>query len=630
MRLKFVAGVATFFLLVAAILAATIYGLSLPSYGGTGEGIGSSTTPVAANNPIARENANTGTGNWEIPAGKAATTQIQAYADATSVAPGHALTFYVSTQKAGTNYFIDIYRLGWYGGTGGRLMITLPAQVGQTQGYYDAVTNHLIGCVSCHIDTNTGLIEANWQPSFKLIVPSDWTTGVYLAKLTDVSGMQTYVPFDVLGNYHSLYVAVTADTTYAAYNTWGGASLYEEGNAQVSEGVNQAKAVKVSFDRPYVQEAGSSQVLIAEADAIRWFERQGYDLSYFSSVDLHENPKQLQQHRAYISLGHDEYWTDRMRDGVEVARDKGVGLAFMGADAAYWQMRFETDSLNKPDRTIVCYKVATSDHDLVRDPLYGKDNQRVTARWRDPVIDRPENELIGIMFSDLTHQQNGFSWQVAPAVSSQLLEGTGLQPGQPYGCGLVGYEWDRFFSNGASPGDLKVIGTSPTRNDANKSDFSNTTYYIAVSGAMVFATGSIYWAASLDSYRLHTDKLCDYPTVVPGMQQLMANVMSALIVHHSSSQVTLPTTSTFSDKFATYIGAAFSYLLPLWARDDWMNSIKNFYADSGRRWVKYDFTAKSLKQQVGLEFTPLAFELLSFCFVCFGWRISVLRGKSRF
>jgi hypothetical protein len=240
----------------------------------------------------------------------------------------------------------------------------------------------------------------------------------------------------------------------------------------------------------------------------------------------------LLDHRAYLSLGHDEFWTKEMRDGVEQARDKGVGLAFLGANADYWQIRFEPDSAGTPDRTIVCYQVYTGG-DLALDPLYGVDKTRLTARWRDPVLARPENALIGIMYSNLTHQQQGFSWTLSPQARSTLLDGTGLEPGQPYGCGLVGSQWDCIFANGATPAGLQVLGASPTIDDNKKADSSNTTYYIAASGAMVFATGSIYWTQALDSYRFQTDKLCrGQNPVVPGMQKLMAHVMDALVVHH--------------------------------------------------------------------------------------------------
>lgn len=486
-------------------------------------------TPI---NPTSKiiidENAQTGTDGWKIPVNDEASIQIQAYADTTSVWPGQTLTFYVSTLNQGTVYSLDIYRLGWYGSLGGRLMFSMPKQIGAAQGYYNANSHQLVNCSSCYSDKQTGLVEANWHPSIILRVPADWVTGVYLAKFTDVQGMETSVPFDVRGDTDSLYVAVTSDTTYAAYNDWGGYSLYDFNSLEIN-GVG--RGVKVSFDRPYSPGYGSAYVLNFEADAIHWLERQGYDISYMSSVDLHQDPNQLLQHRAYLSLGHDEYWTKEMRDGVEHARNLGVGLAFLGANASYWQMRFEPDSAGVPDRTIVCYKVETQHHDLARDPLYGKDNTRVTSLWRDPVLTRPENALIGIMYSEFTSRQRGFPWQLDAMAKSLLLNGTGLQAGQQYGCGLVGYEWDRVFNNGTSPVGLQVLGASHTIDDNNNKDISNTTYYIAQSGAMVFATGSTYWTTALDGYRYRTDKICDHQdSVVPGMQRLMEHVMAALLI----------------------------------------------------------------------------------------------------
>ncbi len=543
MRVRILAGVIALALVVEAVLIALL--LIRGSPGGT-------PTPVAALNPenthqgmnaISLENAHQGTDGWRIPSGKEATTQIQAYADATSVLPGKKLTFYVSTQQEATPYSIEFYRLGWYGGAGGRLMAAQKNLIGHMQGYYDDENHSLVDCNSCLIDTNTGLIEANWRPSYVLTVPADWTTGIYLAKFIDDNGMQTYVPFDVRGHSSSTYLAVTPDTTYAAYNEWGGYSLYygpstsnEQRGTNEEQGSNHA-AVKVSFNRPYIEGNGASQVLLYEADAIHWMERQGYDLSYISDVDLHENPGQLLQHKAYLSLGHDEYWTKEMRDGVENARDKGVSLAFFGANASYWQMRFEPDRKGHPDRTVVCYKVQTDVNTLARDPLYGTDNTRVAAQWRDPVLARPENALVGVMFSELTHSRQGFPWVVDARATSPLLEGTGLRAGHQYGCGLVGYEWDRIFQNGATPAGLQVLGTSPTIDENNQADTSNTTYYKASSGALVFATGSIYWTSALDSYRYQSDPQCAHQNpVVPGMQKLMERVMDALATPHRLQQ----------------------------------------------------------------------------------------------
>ena len=539
-----------FFGLVAVLLAALGSGLLLPR----GERFGSSSasqapasaTDRSTDSIIAAENAHPGTSGWEIPTDRKASTEIQAYASATSVLPGQRLTFYVSVQNEGTRYSIEIYRLGWYGGPGGRLKALQENLIGHAQGYYNSINRSLVNCRSCYVDTRTGLVEANWQPSYTFTVPPDWITGVYLAKFIDTNSMQTYVPFDVRGNFHSRYVVVTPDTTYAAYNEWGSYSLYKAPiTARAdSEGESSVRGEKVSFDRPYATGYGSSQVLVYEANAIHWLEYEGYELSYISNVDLHNDPSQLLHHRAYISLGHDEYWTKEMRDGVEHARDHGVGLAFLGANAAYWQMRFEPDSAGLPNRTVVCYKVQTGNNDLARDPLYGKDNTRVTSQWRDPVLNRPENALIGIMYSSLVSSRFGFPWQVSSLAKSTLLDRTGLEPGQQYGCDIVGYEWDRIFANGATPAGLQVLATSHTVSYTGAPDTSNTTYYIAPSGAMVFATGSIYWTTALDSYRLHQDELCaSQSPVIYGIQLLMSHVMDALTFHHPSGKLT-PTPTT--------------------------------------------------------------------------------------
>jgi hypothetical protein len=138
--------------------------------------------------------------------------------------------------------------------------------------------------------------------------------------------------------------------------------------------------------------------------------------------------------------------------------------------------------------------------------------------------------MIGIMYSSLIHAQDGYPWVVNAQATSPLLEGTGLQPGQQYGCGLVGYEWDRIFDNGATPRGLQVLGASPTISEYHRADMGDTTYYRAASGALVFATGSIYWTRALDSYRYQPDPHCPQPQgEIPAIQNLMRRIMVALV-----------------------------------------------------------------------------------------------------
>lgn len=487
--------------------------------------------PAVEPNPIQAENALPGTTAWRIPEALAAKTEIQGYAGAESAAPGQTLTFYISVQYPHDSYTVDIYRLGWYGGAGGRLMRSFSA-IGQNQGYYDWAAFTIDNCPTCTIDPATHMVDAGWKPSFQVTIPANWVSGLYVAKLTTSGGKQAYVHFTVTGDPHSTYIATMPDNTTEAYNDWGGYSLYHGPDQRLA-----TRAFKVSLNRPalgwrFGYGAGLTQVI----DAIRWLERNGYDVSYISTVDLHEHPEQLLTHRAYLSLGHDEYWSAAMRDGVEFARDSGVGLAFFGANAAYWNIRFEADRAGHLDRVIVCYKSA------ILDPLYGKDNAHVTVEWRQAPLNRPENALVGVMYADYVVPPLSWAWTVAPgAGSSPLLANTGLKPGASYGCNLVGYEFDHIYNNGQSPSGIQVLGQSYTDGLDYGPDISQTTYYVARSGAFVFASGSIYWEYALDA--LH---IWDVPNVyndfdclltsrsapIPGIQTLMQHVMQELVESH--------------------------------------------------------------------------------------------------
>jgi hypothetical protein len=480
-------------------------------------------------NAIHEENQLPGTSDWRISDAQAAGDQIQGYGSAPSTSGGQTLTFYVSVRTPGIHYTAAIYRLGWYGGTGGRLMTTLTA-TGQAQGYFDETARRLTGCARCRFDAATGLLEANWQPSLALVVPLDWTTGVYVARLATTAGNASYVPFVVDGSPYADYAVTLPDTTVAAYNDWGGYSLYHG-----PPGLDGKNARKVSLDRPALNwRYGLGTGLPHIIDAIRWLERGGYDLSYLSDFDVNAHPGWLLDHRAYMALGHDEYWTKTMRDGVERARDAGVGLAFLGANDGYWQIRLEADSLGVPDRTVVCYRLAALD------PLYHQQNALVTVEWRQAPVSRPENALMGIMYLSYAPQPRGWSWYINPAeTSSPVLASTGLRAGVGYGCDMVGYEWDVAFDNGQTPPGLHVLAISYPVSHAGVHSISETAYYTAPSHAFVFASGSITWSYGLDDLYLPAvvndspggDACLGSPSraAVPGVQRLMANIMARLV-----------------------------------------------------------------------------------------------------
>src|SRR5213078_3483418 len=186
---------------------------------------------------------------------------------------------------------------------------------------------------------------------------------------------------------------------------------------------------------------GTGTLVKNEIAIIKWLELQGYNLSYISDVDIHANAALLLGYRAYLCLGHAEYWSKAMRDGVETAIAKRVGVAFLGANDCYWQVRFENDNAGNANRTVVCYKVQTANSNLSLDPQYGVNNAIVTTLWRDAVIARPENTMMGIMFGDSTNGSNT-AWMVDAAADMTYFAGSGLVRGSSYGSDVVGYEWD--------------------------------------------------------------------------------------------------------------------------------------------------------------------------------------------
>ncbi|HVU69460.1 MAG TPA: N,N-dimethylformamidase beta subunit family domain-containing protein, partial [Ktedonobacteraceae bacterium] len=241
-------------------------------------------------------------------------------------------------QSNGTTWTGAIYRLGWYQDTGARLIASIPQQTGVAQGSFDGIT--LNNCPTAISDSTTHLLEAGWASSYNWSVPANATTGVYLAQFTDQNGKQTYCSFVVRGNRPADYAYIRPTTTDAAYNNWGGWSLYTV----------PGTGVKVSFNRPDWNGGGTGGLLQLEIQGITWLERQGYNLSYLTMQDVHENPAWLQQYNAVLSAGHNEYWTQETRAAFYAARESGVGLAFLGANACYWQMRFETDHAGNANR----------------------------------------------------------------------------------------------------------------------------------------------------------------------------------------------------------------------------------------------------------------------------------------
>lgn len=425
-------------------------------------------TAFAEANPVATENELPGDSFWTIAI--APETSIAGYFSEVSAKPGDVVHLHVSV-PSGDRYRVEIHRLGWYGGLGGRRVRCLPSCVGDEVGLAQAVPPLR--------DSTGSPLRADWSVTDTFTIGASWVSGYYVAEILLTTGPDAgesrRVPLIVRPGAEkpgSAFVVQVPVNTWQAYNNWGGKSLYDWNST------DSVAATAVSFDRPYG--AGSGQNPFSwEIQFVRFVEREGIDVSYVTDVDTDSGPSLLVGHQTVITAGHDEYWTKEMRDSFEAARRVGTNLLFMGGNTAYWQMRYADDH-----RTILEYRSAGDDP--IEEPALK------TVEFRK--LGRPECELLGVQYRYARAEEPPRDYTVDDAaLADPWVVGSGFVSGATVG-DAVGYEWDsiepgcsvppltRFFHYVGAPGPADAVR------------------YTAPSGARVFSSGSMQFSWSLDDF----------------------------------------------------------------------------------------------------------------------------------
>lgn len=463
---------------------------------------------------VACENTKPGAdpAQWEVTTSGPST--IEGFATSMSVNVGQTVTFKINTPATG--YTIGIYRMGYYGGKGARLIagnIPVSAKLPQTQ-------------PTCISDSTTGLVDCgNWAVSASWQVPATAVSGIYFAHLvrTDQpTGDDAHIIFVVRNDAaHSDLLFKTSDATWQAYNKWGLGNDFYAGDSSVAPG----RAVKISYNRPFTSRSdspwGRDFVWANEYPMVRFLEGNGYDISYTTDADVDANGALLKNHKAFLSVGHDEYWSLNERTNVEAARDAGVNLAFFSGNEVFWKTRWEasTDGTGTPRRTLVSYKETWANAKI--DP-----SGYWTGTWRDPRFSppydggRPENQLTGSLTMVICC---GVALQVPPSdglmrlwrntsVATNALAGKSSTLADQ----TVGYEWDEDLDNGFRPaGAFELSTTTAGPGQGNGyvqqllTDYGSTNtvegtathhlmMYRAPSGALVFGAGTVQWSWGLD------------------------------------------------------------------------------------------------------------------------------------
>jgi hypothetical protein len=466
-------------------------GLVRPSAGRT---VAATARPWRMKTP---ENSLPGTSDWVIRH-LGAEHEIEGYAGKASVLAGESVPLFVSTTTRG--FTVTAYRLGWYQGHGAREVWKSKTVKGGAQR-------------PASVSAATNTVTADWDPV--LDVPThDWPAGAYLFVLHAESGARRYVPVTVRSaSCAGKVVLKNCVQTWQAYNTWGGYDLYKGPSGAYSQ-----RSLVVSLDRPYGGNGdnGANMFLTYERNVIKLAEfmtttRGGLDLAYVTSMDIAADPGLLDGASALISMGHDEYWTPQERANVTAARNKGVNLAFFGANALFRRTRLEPTAVG-PARQVVCYKT-----DYRADPLYAKDPSEVTSDWREPPNSDPESTLIGTVYEGYPVDAPF----VVSAAKSWVYRGTGVSDGASFPH-LVGVEYDRVDPAFPLQRPIEVLSHSPLTCNGTAS-YGDSAYYTHAGGAGVYNSGTMRWVEAIYG---------DQPHGIGGatpafVRQVTANVLRA-------------------------------------------------------------------------------------------------------
>ena len=582
--------------------------LVLPAYV-FGQTMSASTAPSKPPlNAIQAENQKPGTPAWQIgqyPYLNSNDTDqwIRGYASAVSINRGDRITFNITvnpyswkTTPASVPYTIDVYRVGWYNGLGGRLMKHLGPFPGRQQP--GGTSSGGVTTDPCGVTTAgaadyaaTGIITCQWggdglgNGSYSLdtsLPPdgsnsADWTSGIYLALLTTQQVQyptgcgstgkdpcdpdhQTYIIFAIReDSRNSQIIYQQPIATYEAYNNYPndgmyGKSLYDSGSFGPTPTVFSAaeptatRAAKVSFERPYTytDHTGAGDFLHWELYFVRWMERNGYDVTYTTDLDTHSGATVLTNHKAVLVVGHPEYWTHEMRQAFETARDSGTSLAFFAANSAYTQIRLEPSQITgATNRVIACYKNSQVDPDGY--PFDNPNLSLVTVPFRNDPVDNPEQSLLGSMYADYFDAEIPAQPYVVQNSTNWIYAGTNLLDGYTIP-GITGYELDQVYSSfpgpAANPTTYVSLSASPFTG-ANGTNFANATVYEAPSGAWVFNAATIDWSWGLDSYAppAGIDTRAE-PVPSTQLQQITTNILTRFLTARPASPTNLLATAS--------------------------------------------------------------------------------------
>ncbi len=383
-------------------------------------------------------------------------------------------------------------------------------------------------------------------PAFSIDIPDTAKSGVYVA-VAERQGSSGYTLPREAGLSMALFVVTSANPgtdskilykvplfTYHAYNELGDpvGSFYT--------GTADAEGFKVSMKRPGggvgavpwdsvyadVFDGASPRQTFQHWDQkfIMWLEANDYEVDYCTDLDVHLNDGDfLSNYNLIVSVGHDEYWTEELRNNLEAFRDDGGNIAFFSGNVCWWRAH-----LVDGGTALTCQKAAYSDTGASYD------------QWWNGEAQRPENSITGVSYRNGgggwygQRDSTGYSVQYP---SHWVFDGVVRQDGSPIEAGdiiggapgqaIVGYECDGAALGGTTsegnvvaaanddtPYDFLILGVGPMAGGWNDYEGDATaTMGIYQRGGLVFTAATTDWARLLDD---------------PQVEQITENVLEHL------------------------------------------------------------------------------------------------------
>jgi hypothetical protein len=405
--------------------------------------------------------------------------QIKGFASTTSVSLGESIDFHVSVNPS-QKFHVAISRLG------------------QASALPVLVSPELAG-ITQQAPTKTGAtrtVVASWSASWRLTVPREWKSGLYLATFENEKGYRSHAPFVVRDDSAKTDLLVVVPfTTYQAYNLFPadkqlGSSLYNAWSDGRYGGTDVC-STRVSFDRPYAGNGLPGYFDLDRAFA-EWVDAQKYTVSYATSLDLHAGRVEPARHKALVFSGHDEYWSPQMRAALDGALAKGVSAAFLTANNIYWNIRLDPSADGVEHRQVTCYKRHP-------DPQAGVGGALPTVLWRD--VGQPEQLTLGAMYRAIVTGPSPRPLVVGSA-DHWFWSGTGVRDGDSVP-GLVGGEADQVNTGLRGRPEVTLLAQSPftATGAANQpaTETQHTVLHQEKSGAWVFNAGTFFWNHGLST-----------------------------------------------------------------------------------------------------------------------------------